>query len=484
MRTRVSPLLMTMLLAASIAHAQPDQGEKLARQIIEGDFCADGSKSHLTLSATGDCPECAVMKNSNTTGLAALASQTVGLKKVTEQGEQRDRARAFYRFLRKNPEFGGWMSSAPAPTVESLTRQIETTRKHREKALSRIPENEKKAAAYEKALTELTAVPKTRPSPETTELVLEELRSLVFAYEKDKSYYRKQLASLLNDQAAAKSKKKSKSEQQYAARDIAMYRSDLELAGKTLAELIPVRDWLSDSKKPAPKPNALRRVLQRLEEMRQHARASLGYLKADIERFDQRLADFERRLAELKEQLAKQGANNDDAEIDEVEREAERFIGSRLYTTKFLPSCGLTVDEMLALVLYSGSYYRFLNAALRSGEGDKVKPFTDVLNVALKKINPFNGLVKRGADLPQDALQRYEVGNEVTLPGFTSASLSSGFGGNHRFTIQSKSGRLIAPYSMSYGEHEVLFPAGARFKVLSAQKYGGITEFVMEEVGP
>ena len=84
--------------------------------------------------------------------------------------------------------------------------------------------------------------------------------------------------------------------------------------------------------------------------------------------------------------------------------------------------------------------------------------------------------------LPPEELKDYVEGAIVTYPGYTSTSLSYGFGRIQNFVIRSKTGRYIAPYTRSYYEYEVLFPAGTKFKVIKRDEDGPYTHIVMEEV--
>ncbi len=99
--------------------------------------------------------------------------------------------------------------------------------------------------------------------------------------------------------------------------------------------------------------------------------------------------------------------------------------------------------------------------------------YRDTLNAALARLPDQPGTVKRGAMLPESVLERYSVGAVVTEGAFTSTSTGPGFSGPHRFLIYSRHGKRIEPYSAHPSEHEVLFAAGTRFRVLKVEPQDG-----------
>ncbi|MBK7891267.1 MAG: hypothetical protein IPJ84_10595 [Bdellovibrionales bacterium] len=156
--------------------------------------------------------------------------------------------------------------------------------------------------------------------------------------------------------------------------------------------------------------------------------------------------------------------------------------------------CGHDLFEQAALNYYTGEGYRTINSTLRNGSkkvdgADKVEiedvksGVVPILNNGLERLRIYKGKVVRGASLPQEEVKKHVVGAVVTYPAYTSSSISNAFGGTHRFIIHSKTGRYVDPFSASRGEREVLFKAGAKFKVLSVSKKGDSTVIVLDEVG-
>ncbi len=444
--------------------------EKLARTIIEGSYCADGSKVHLNLEAAGYCPQCTNSANTSATGLGKLAKEVTDLKTLAAQGANRARAVEFYRFLKTHPEFRDWLGGTKEETVESLTSRIESAKGRLESLNRKLLEDRARSQHAADAAEAMTKIPESRPSPEQIEVISLVMRPQLREW-RDSLENAKQRASMTNHPES-----------------VAYYNSLVESRTQALAQLTALQGWLEQTTTEAPNADIVARIQERVKRYAGELTWAVTYTKEDIEHVERRLKDFEARLEKLKTSPTPTPAP-DEAIIAEVEERAVRTIRDNISRGKsLLPRCGLTLDELLALTLYTGSYYGSLNKALRQGRAESVKPFTDVLVSALKKIKPYTGTVKRGADLPAEAAKKYSVGAVVTYPGFTSSSVGTGFGGKYNFVIRSKTGRLIAPYSGSYGELEVLFPAGARFKVLS-MKTSGVdkreqTEIVMEEVGP
>lgn len=155
-----------------------------------------------------------------------------------------------------------------------------------------------------------------------------------------------------------------------------------------------------------------------------------------------------------------------------------------LYPNPGFKACGMSDAEILAIKWYTGNNYNWINGALRSGgpEAEKVRPFQRMLDSALDKLRSFEGEVKRGTTLPPQIAEQHSEGKIVDYSAFTSTSLAKGFGGSHQFVIKSKKGKYVGSHSTVYSEHEVLFKAGTKFKILSKETIDTTTKIVMEEV--
>jgi ADP-ribosyltransferase exoenzyme len=148
--------------------------------------------------------------------------------------------------------------------------------------------------------------------------------------------------------------------------------------------------------------------------------------------------------------------------------------------------CGMTPAEVVSLKYYSDSGYRCMNKYLRA----KGKPrpglelLTKTLNSALSKLPDYKGIVRRGGDLPPTIRAQHEVGKIVTYDSYTSTSTAKGFSSQDLFMVFSKTGKPIMGFSSHKSEHEILFRAPAKFKVLDVRKEPttGKTYYVMKEV--
>lgn len=134
--------------------------------------------------------------------------------------------------------------------------------------------------------------------------------------------------------------------------------------------------------------------------------------------------------------------------------------------------CGMSPAEIYALYDYTYVGFRNLNAFLRetSKPGETTIRQRDIVNSALSKLKKYDGETMRGAnEMPTEVLDEHKVGAIVKYPAFTSTSVTGVVGGMQSFVIKSKNGRYIAPLSASRDEEEVLFQAGAKFKILSVE---------------
>ena len=137
----------------------------------------------------------------------------------------------------------------------------------------------------------------------------------------------------------------------------------------------------------------------------------------------------------------------------------------------------LSKKESLAIIGYTGSFYKQLNKALRNGDvTPKVSRYEALLNSALNKMPPFKGVTYRTIDkLSKKDLSRYLVGAIVTESFFVSSSeleKVNGFSGKVQFIINGKNGRKIADLSLYPHEKEVLFKSKSRFIVTSVTEKG------------
>ena len=130
---------------------------------------------------------------------------------------------------------------------------------------------------------------------------------------------------------------------------------------------------------------------------------------------------------------------------------------------------GMTQDELTSLKGYTGSHYKSLNDALRSGMMTETQyGHVNRINSALSKLPAYKGVVRRGINA--NLTDRYKVGMIVEERSFTStttnSSASFGSSTGTKYEIESVSGRAVKSFSQHPSENEVLFQTGTRFKVI------------------
>lgn len=147
-------------------------------------------------------------------------------------------------------------------------------------------------------------------------------------------------------------------------------------------------------------------------------------------------------------------------------------------------TCNITPSELAIINYYTGSGYGCMNSYLRQKKhkDESVELLITNLDKGLAKIPKYQGIVKRGASLPQNIRDLHKKGSIVPYDAFTSTSTSSGFGGPDQFYIYSKTGRPIMGFSGLEGENEVLFQSRTNFKVIDVRTENGINHYVMKEV--
>lgn len=151
---------------------------------------------------------------------------------------------------------------------------------------------------------------------------------------------------------------------------------------------------------------------------------------------------------------------------------------------------GLTEGQYISMIDYTGEYYSTINKTLRT-QGPlprKEDVFVKAAKLALEKLPKHEGKVLRMADLPPSVLEKHKEGEIVTYDAFTSTSRDPNWtwAGAHRFVIFSKTkGSVIGSAANNPAEDEVLFPPGAKFKILKrteGESFPGEMHFIMAEV--
>ena len=143
----------------------------------------------------------------------------------------------------------------------------------------------------------------------------------------------------------------------------------------------------------------------------------------------------------------------------------------------------VSVEEAVAIHGFTTSFYKVVNPMLRKGELERARPFTEVLDAALRKMPVYKGLVFRGTHLKDEITGDFDVGKVVVFKSYTSASSTNMYPGNSRFVIESKSARRVSSLATMPSSGEVIFPRNTRFKILyKKENQDKATEYILLEV--
>jgi hypothetical protein len=183
----------------------------------------------------------------------------------------------------------------------------------------------------------------------------------------------------------------------------------------------------------------------------------------------------------------------------ELVRYVQEYLGQELRAvssrTVELAQSILSLEEGALIYKYSEDGYEAVNSALRNSSGETQTQMGKFLDMTIRKLPDYRGLVYRCANLNPRQLQTYidacEKNSILVEHTFISTSASYSvanmFGGNCKFEMISRSGKLIEKYA-KYGtgsgqnEHEVLFRPNRKFRVLEVTKLIGHSLIVMEEI--
>lgn len=154
------------------------------------------------------------------------------------------------------------------------------------------------------------------------------------------------------------------------------------------------------------------------------------------------------------------------------------------------PKDGLTVDESVAIMLYSlewepreNSFYVILNNTLRTEDEEKLKPWNHYLKIcikALEKLPKVSKTIYRGVKM--NLSEQYPTGKTFVWWSFSSCTTSvevlqseqflGKTGSRTLFNIECSSGRDIRQHSFFPSEDEVLLIAARKFQVVSCLDSG------------
>uniref|UniRef100_UPI000626DE5E ADP-ribosyltransferase n=1 Tax=Streptomyces odonnellii TaxID=1417980 RepID=UPI000626DE5E len=161
----------------------------------------------------------------------------------------------------------------------------------------------------------------------------------------------------------------------------------------------------------------------------------------------------------------------------EWSEEVERIAQENPLTKDF------TAEDALIIADYTGPWANDANMYLRGqpvsgSRAAKVPEFIEKMDRALEHLPPVSATVYRGTFMPQEMLDRYAAGEEITMPEYLSTSTdinkaqraaanakSNGRQGESVLVrIETDNGRNIDPLSRYRGrESEVLIPRDGKF---------------------
>ncbi len=480
-------VVMGLSLSSPIASASNDEEMDVVVRQIEKNVCANAGpfryadvKKKLEASACVDCAAKAANKSPAGGSLEQLLKVTDGIKGKPAPASTkaiRERDLAFYKFLE---------TAGQEESLSDLNERLKHQREALKEEQSSLKDNQKDVAKYTGLVKAVRDIPKKIP-PKS---VLTELLSNATNKIDHETISTGQLNRRIEDlnrflKLAAEQPKKYPSH--YVAERRKMLeraKERLEKSQATLTNMQALKSWLENPKSAPPVTDAIREsVLKDYKTQLDDAQDSLKAANKSIESSKRAIQKILEKIARLKNPK-KAKPKVDPSELASFEARANESLED-IADNNGYRTCGMTAAELLALRLYTGSAYGPLNRALRGDDKTRaqVKPFADVLMAALAKLRAYQGPVSRGANIPPERLALHEVGKIVDNPGFTSSAiLSAGFGDKVKFVIASKTGRYIGSFSNSYGEREVLFPPGRRFKVLKKEEVDGHIEITMEEV--
>ncbi len=156
----------------------------------------------------------------------------------------------------------------------------------------------------------------------------------------------------------------------------------------------------------------------------------------------------------------------------------------QMYETQSI--CHLTPNEYLAIRIYTASYYRQINTALRELNLAELKKFRltiKFLMSGLAKLKDYVGVTKRGTSLRSELISGCKADAAFADRGFLSTSVAAGFGGQYRFILASQSCKYVAPFSSFPNEEEVLCRPGTVFQIRYFNQKPNGNEVILQQAG-
>ena len=171
---------------------------------------------------------------------------------------------------------------------------------------------------------------------------------------------------------------------------------------------------------------------------------------------------------------------------EDIYQRISEEVKNSLKIQAFKAAYNITHHELVAMKAYTSELYWDLNYNMRNDNLTLTdKRFIAVVNQGLDKVPAYNGMTYRDTTLPDEVLEKYQIGKIVTEKAFTSSSIDnslSTFKGNVRFIIQSKNGKIIEDISDYPDEREVLFKDRTKFFIKDRYMNGNVTVIEAREL--
>ena len=171
---------------------------------------------------------------------------------------------------------------------------------------------------------------------------------------------------------------------------------------------------------------------------------------------------------------------------EDIYQRISEEVKNSLKIQAFKAAYNITHHELVAMKAYTSELYWDLNYNMRNDNLTLTdKRFIAVVNQGLDKAPAYNGMTYRDTTLPDEVLEKYQIGKIVTEKAFMSSSIDnslSTFKGNVRFIIQSKNGKIIEDISDYPDEREVLFKDRTKFFIKDRYMNGNVTVIEAREL--
>ena len=182
-----------------------------------------------------------------------------------------------------------------------------------------------------------------------------------------------------------------------------------------------------------------------------------------------------------------QSCKNDGGSIGVTKQayeQAASIVLSRPGATQLMAEHNITLDEAVALHIYTTDAYLGINNEIREDAPDynnlptHIKQLKDNFESALSKLPSAEGTSYRGAKLPARVGNTYQPEATITATGLFSSSADSNRkfpDANFSITITLKegsAGKDISAFSSNQDEQEIAFPTGTQFVVDTRTKDG------------